>query len=232
MLKFYYNTAPNPMKVALFLEEAGLDYEAVPIDTRRGDQHTPEYLAINPNAKVPAIVDGDVVVFDSNAILLYLAEKTGKFLPVQTPVARGELLSWLLFVASGVGPYSGQAVHFRHFAPGSDTYPKERYAFEARRHWKIIDNRLADWRYMLGDTYTIVDMAVWGWATRIPFMLGDEAMAELPHLGRLVEEIGARPAAKRALAIGERHAFKAELDEDAVRNLYPHLHATRAKAAG
>src|ERR1700712_1398629 len=103
MLKFYYSTAPNPMKVALFLEEAGLEYEGVPVDTRKGDQHKADYLAINPNAKVPSIVDGDATVFDSNAILLYLAEKTGQFLLASTLAARGELLSWLMFVASGIG---------------------------------------------------------------------------------------------------------------------------------
>jgi len=100
MLKFYYSGAPNPTKVALFLEESGLPYNPIPVDTRKGEQHKPEYLAINPNAKVPAIVDGDAVVFDSNAILLYLAEKTGKFLPENTSKARGELLSWLMFVAT------------------------------------------------------------------------------------------------------------------------------------
>src|SRR5476649_302517 len=109
MLKFYFSGAPNPMKVALFLEETALPYEPIPVDTRKGDQHKPEFLAINPNAKVPTIVDGDAVVFDSNAILLYLAEKTGKFLSENTPKARGELLSWLMFVASGVGPYSGRS---------------------------------------------------------------------------------------------------------------------------
>ena len=117
MLKFYYHPSPNPAKVALLLEEPGLPYELVPVDTRKGEQHQPEFLAINPNAKTPAIVDGEVTVFDSNAILLYLAEKTGKFLPENTPKLRGELLSWLMFVATGIGPYSGQAVHFRHFAP-------------------------------------------------------------------------------------------------------------------
>ena len=104
MLTFYYNAAPNPMKVALFLEEAGLDYEARPLDTRKGEQFQPDYLAINPNAKAPAIVDEGQAIFDSNAILLYLAEKTGKFLPEDGPAARGEMLSWLMFVASGVGP--------------------------------------------------------------------------------------------------------------------------------
>ena len=111
MLKFYYSGAPNPTKIALFLEEAGLPYDAIPVDTRKGEQHKPEFLAINPNAKLPAIVDGDVTVFDSSAILLYLAEKTGKFLPAKTDKARGELLSWMFFVSSGVGPYFGQSVH-------------------------------------------------------------------------------------------------------------------------
>src|SRR6187401_3843643 len=117
MLRSYYSGAPNPTKIALMLEETGLPYEPIPVDTRKGAQHKPEYLAINPNAKVPAIVDGDATVFDSNAILLYLAEKTGKFLPGKSDKERGELLSWLMFVASGIGPYSGQAVHFRNFAP-------------------------------------------------------------------------------------------------------------------
>jgi GST-like protein len=110
MLKFYFNGSPNPTKVALLLEELGLPYEPVPVDTRTGGQFKPDYLAINPNAKVPAIDDDGVQVFDSNAILLYLAEKTGKFLPSNTPAHRAELLSWLMFVATGVGPFFGQAV--------------------------------------------------------------------------------------------------------------------------
>ena len=142
MIKFYYSGAPNPTKVALFLEEAGLPYEPIPVDTRKGDQHKPEYLAINPNAKVPAIVDGDATVFDSNAILLYLGEKTGKFMPAKTDKARGELLSWMMFVASGVGPYSGQSVHFRNYAPEKIEYAINRYAFEAQRHFGILDARL------------------------------------------------------------------------------------------
>ena len=117
MITFYYDAAPNPMKFALMLEETGLDYEPVPVDTRRGDQHAPAFRAINPNGKVPAIVDGPTTVFDSNAILLYLAEKTGRFLPPENAGARGDLLSWLMFVASGIGPFSRQAVHFRNFAP-------------------------------------------------------------------------------------------------------------------
>ncbi|MBT6277721.1 MAG: glutathione S-transferase, partial [Chromatiales bacterium] len=117
MMEFFYNTGPNPMKVALFLEESGLSYTPVPVDTRRGEQHQSSYLAINPNAKAPTLVDGDVTVFDSNAILLYLAEKTGTFLAGDSAVERGDMLSWLMFVATGVGPYSGQSVHFRVHAP-------------------------------------------------------------------------------------------------------------------
>jgi glutathione S-transferase len=123
MIKFYYNTSPKPAKVALFLEECRLPYEVIPVDTRKGEQFAPDFIAINPNSKVPAIVDGEVRVFDSNAILLYLAEKTGQFLPKHTPKARAELFSWMMFVATGVGPYSGQAVHFKHFAPKGLDYP-------------------------------------------------------------------------------------------------------------
>src|SRR5215470_1375244 len=102
MLKFYFNGSPNPTKVALFLEEADVRYQAVPVDTRRGEQFKPEFLALNPNGKVPVIDDDGVIVFDSNAILLYLAEKTGKFLPPNTPVNRAQLLSWSMFIATGV----------------------------------------------------------------------------------------------------------------------------------
>ncbi|WP_431300220.1 glutathione S-transferase family protein [Tabrizicola sp. BL-A-41-H6] len=225
MIRFFYNASPNPLKVALFLEEAGLPYEACPVDTRRGHQHEPGYVAINPNAKVPAIIDGDAVVFDSNAILLYLAEKTGKFLPAnKDSMTRGALLSWLMFVASGVGPYSGQAVHFRNVAPGENAYSRKRYDFEARRHWAVVDDRLARGRYMLGDDYTIVDMSVWGWASRIPLMLGGEdAMASYPNIARLMAELDARPAAARAIALKDRYSFKAELDDQAMRFMYPQI---------
>jgi GST-like protein len=221
MLKFYFSGAPNPTKVALFLEEAGLPYEPIPIDTRKGDQHKPAYLAINPNAKVPAIVDGDVTVFDSSAILIYLAEKIGKFLPAKTDKARGELLSWLMFVASGIGPYSGQLVHFRVYAPEKIEYAINRYAFETQRHFRILDDHLAKRKYMLGDAYTIVDMDVWGWARLMP--LGESAWPKFPNLKRLVDEIGARPAAQRAVTLKDRHKFKTEMDGEARKAMFPHL---------
>ncbi len=223
MIHFYYHPAPNPTKVALFLEEAGLPYELVPVDIRKGEQFEPAFMALNPNAKAPVIVDGDVRVFDSNAILLYLAEKTGQFLPEDTPQARGELLSWLMFVATGVGPYSGQAVHFRHYAPAKLEYAVERYLYEARRHFGILDERLADRQYLLGERYTIVDMAAWGWVRAIPFILGVEAWSTLPHLKRWFDGISARPAAQRAHALKDRHAFKAEMDAEARAHFFRHV---------
>lgn len=221
MLKFYYSGAPNPTKVALMLEETGTEYDAIPVDTRKGDQHKAEFLKLNPNAKVPVIVDGDAVVFDSNGILLYLAEKTGQFLPANTPAARGEMLSWLMFVASGIGPYSGQAVHFQHHAPEKLPYAINRYVFEAERHFGIVNDRLASQQFMLDDSYTLVDMALWGWARMMPMVLGEEAWGKLPNLKRHTDEISARPAAQRAAALKDRHTFKTEMDDEARRAMFP-----------
>jgi GSH-dependent disulfide-bond oxidoreductase len=223
MLKFYFNGSPNPTKVALFLEEAALPYEAMPIDTRKGDQFKPEFLAINPNGKVPVIDDAGTIVFDSNAILLYLAEKTGKFLPANTAKDRGPLLSWLMFVATGVGPFAGQAVHFKHFAPEKVPYAQTRYQYEAMRHFAILDAHLAKHKYMVGDTYTIVDMDVWGWSRMLPFILGDDAWAKLPNLKRLHDEITARPAAAKAVALKDKFPFKAEMDDAARKVMFKHL---------
>ncbi|MCW5637022.1 MAG: glutathione S-transferase N-terminal domain-containing protein [Rubrivivax sp.] len=228
MLKFYCSLAPNPMKVALFLEEAGLPYESIPVDTRKGEQHAPAFKALNPNAKVPVIVDGEATVFDSNAILLYLAEKTGRFLPV--PAERGPMLSWLMFVASGVGPFTGQCVHFRHYAPEPNPYALNRYDFEAWRHWNILDARLAAQPWMVGDGYTIVDMAVWGWARAVAFALGEQTWAKLPNVKRLFDAVNARPAAQRAAALKDRHAFKTEMDDEARRAMFPQNERLKAPA--
>ncbi|MCP5340512.1 glutathione S-transferase family protein [Cognatazoarcus halotolerans] len=220
MIRFYYSPAPNPAKVALFLEEAGLAYETIAVDTRKGEQHEAAFKAINPNAKVPVIEDGETVIFDSNAILLYLAEKTGRFMPTDL-AARGPMYSWLMFVASGIGPFSGQAVHFKHYAPGEHPYALNRYDFEAWRHWRIIDERLAAQPYMLGADYSVVDMAVWGWARAVPFVLGEEAWKALPNVKRLLDEINARPAAQRAEALKARFTFKAEMDDEARKAMFP-----------
>ncbi len=223
MIRFFYNLSPNPMKVALCLEELILPYEPVPVDTRKGEQFDAAYAAVNPNAKVPAIIDGETTVFDSNAILLYLTEKAGRFLP-QGEAARGEMLSWLMFVATGIGPFSGQCVHFRHFAPkDAGAYPMDRYVFEARRHWDVLDKHLAGRAFMLGDAYSLVDMAVWGWARMVPFILGEDAFDGLPNVKRLLDTVNARPAAQRAEALKGRHAFKTEFDDEARRNMFRFL---------
>jgi GSH-dependent disulfide-bond oxidoreductase len=223
VLKFYFSGAPNPTKVALFLEEAGLEYEPIPVDTRRGEQFSTDFLKINPNGKVPAIVDGDATVFDSNAILLYLAEKTGNFLPPAGAKARGELLSWLMFVASGIGPYSGQAVHFKHYTPEKIAYAHNRYQFEVERHYEIVNARLEGRRYMLGETYTIVDMALWGWARLLPYVHDESAWTKFPNVKRLVDEIGAHPAAERAVALKDRFTFKTAMDDEARAVMFRHL---------
>jgi GST-like protein len=223
MLKFYFNAGPNPNKVALFLEESGLPYEPKPVDTRKGEQFKPEFLQINPNGKVPAIDDDGLFVFDSNAILLYLAEKTGKFLPPNTPRNRAQLLSWLMFIATGLGPYTGQAAHFRLFAPVDIEYANNRYQYEAHRHFKILDDHLATSRYMVGDTYTIVDMAFWGWARLAPSVLGDDVYVKYPNVKRLVDEVSARPAAPRAIALKDKFVFKTDVDDETRQIMFGHL---------
>ena len=221
MIKLFYHPSPNPLKVALYLEETGLPYALVPVDTRKGEQHLSAFTAINPNAKTPALVDGDATVFDSNAILLYLAEKTGEFLPDNTPAARAQMFSWLMFVASGIGPYCGQAVHFKYFAPEPKEYAVNRYTFEAERHWGLVNEQLAGKPWMLGERYTLVDMAVWGWARMIPRAMGEGAWAALPNVKRHLDAINARPAAQRAEALKDRFSFKQEMDEDARQAMFP-----------
>ena len=221
MITLFFHPSPNPLKIALYLEETGTPYQTVAIDTRKGDQHTPEFLAINPNGKTPALLDDDIPVFDSTAILLYLAEKTGQFMPAGPARARAEMYSWMMLIATGIGPYSGQAVHFRLFAPEPKAYALNRYDYEAWRHWELIEARLAGQRYLLDD-YSVVDMALWGWARMIPRILGSEhAWARLPNVKRLLDEISARPAAQRAEALKTRFSFKDAVDDEARRHLFP-----------
>ncbi|MSQ57593.1 MAG: glutathione S-transferase family protein [Limnohabitans sp.] len=224
MLQFFYNAAPNPMKVALLLEELGIAYEPIPVDTRKGQQFDPKFQSINPNSKVPAIVDGDVTVFDSNAILLYLADREQKFVPTDLKSSdRAKALSWLMFIASGIGPFSGQSVHFRHNAPQPNEYALNRYDFEAHRHWKIIDDHLSNHTYMLGTEYSIVDMCFWGWARLTPYVLGmgDKTWETYPNIKRLLDLMNLRPAAQRAEELKKQHAFKTEMDDDAKKYMYP-----------
>ncbi|MGF1502413.1 MAG: glutathione S-transferase family protein [Paracoccaceae bacterium] len=220
MIRFHYHHTPNPMKVALFLEEAALPYEVVALDTFKGDQHSAEYRRVNPNGKAPAIEDDGVRVFDSNAILLYLAEKYGKF--YGRPEDRAELYSWLMWIASGLGPFSGQWVHFQTAgaAEGGD-YAKRRYRFEAHRHYEVLDKHLEGREFIVGPDYTIVDISGWGWVDRHVRVLGEGGIDQYPHVKRWFESVNARPAVARARAIGSDIAFKKDFDEATARAMFP-----------
>ena len=154
------------------LEETGLDYEIVPVDTLKGEQHNPAFVSIAPNAKVPVIEDGESIVFDSNAILLHLAGETAQFAPASGP-ARAEVLSWLVFGATGLSPFSCQAMHFRHMAPEEIPYAKNRYLKEVVRHYAVMDDRLSKSEWLGGDQYSIADIAAWGWLNMSPYMFGE-----------------------------------------------------------
>ena len=212
MIQFYFHSTPNAAKVALLLEEASLPCEAIPIDTNKGEQHAPGFRAINPNGKVPAVVDTEgpcgkqVRVFDSTAILIYLAEKMNQFLGATTD-DRPELLSWLLFIASGLGPFSGQAIYFQYAVPffrlpeiNCPAAPAYRYRREAERHYKVLDDHLSDRDYIVGSNYTIADMSAWGWIDRASKVLEgeDDALAPFPALKRWFSAIDGRPAVSRA----------------------------------
>ena len=227
MIRLYFHPSPNPMKVVLMLEEAGLEYEIVPLDTRKGQQHAADFRDVNPNGKVPAIVDttgeggAQIRVFDSNAILLYLGDKIGRF--VGSPAERGEMLSWLMFVATGIGPYSGQAVHFQRAAPEQIPYAINRYRREADRHYRVLDTQLKGREYIVGSAYSIVDMNAWGWLDRASFVLPGAAdpLAPYPNLKRWFMAIDARPAVARTRALAKNFTFKQEMDEEAKRALFP-----------
>ncbi|MBI0426264.1 glutathione S-transferase family protein [Psychrobacter sp. NG27] len=219
MFKLYFHQTPNPMKVALFFEETGLPYELVAVDTLKGEQHTPEYCAINPNAKTPALEDDGKRVFDSTAILMYLSEKTG--LLAGQPEDRSEMLSWLLFVASGLGPFSGQSVHFQHKAPEKIPYAINRYLREAQRHYEVLDTHLEGREYMVGDSYSIADISTWGWIDKATFVLGEGGLDNYPNLKRWFASIDSRPAVQKARDIPKGIDFKTDFDDVAARALYP-----------
>jgi GST-like protein len=234
MIRFYYHPTPNPAKVALMLEETGLAYELVPVDTSKGEQHTPQFRAINPNGKVPAIVDTDgpggkaARVFDSSAILLYLGEKTGRL--IGWPADRPELLSWLFFIATGIGPFSGQAVHFQHAAPEKLGYAVNRYRREIERHYEVLDKHLKGRDFIVANEYSIVDISAWGWLDRAGRVLpGDtNPLQAFPDLQRWFRAIDSRPAVAKARAVGKDHAFKKEMDEETRRALFPSNYAKAA----
>ena len=219
MLKFYFHQTPNPMKVALFLAETDLPYELIAVDTLKGEQHTAEFRAINPNGKLPAIVDEGTRVFDSNAILLYLSEKTG--LLAGKAEDRAELLSWMMFIASGLGPFSGQCVHFHRMAPEQISYAKNRYLREAQRHYEVLDGHLEGRDYIVSDEFTIADVAAWGWIDKAAVVLGEEGLTPYPNLKRWFDSVNNRPAVAVARSIDKNIEFKSTVDDESRRALFP-----------
>ncbi|SFH68322.1 glutathione binding-like protein [Albimonas pacifica] len=210
VLQLYSLPTPNGIKVGAMLEETGLPYEAHLVDFGSNDQMSPEFLSLNPNNKIPAILDpdgpgGPLALWESGAILVYLAEKTGKFLP-SAPAARYETLQWLMFQMGGVGPMFGQFGHFFKFAADkvSDPYPETRYADESRRLLAVLDARLASRDFIMGEAYTIADMAAWPWVRTLGgFYEASERLSldDFPHVGAWLARCLARPASQAALTI-------------------------------
>lgn len=220
MLKLYFHPTPNGTKVALMVAELQLPYSLQIVDIFKGEQHDPAFLKINPNGKVPAIDDDGVIVFDSHAILLHLAEKHGKLLPT-APAERAAALSWLQFVATGLSPFSGQAVHFLHYAPEPLPYARNRYVKEVERHYRVLDERLAQTPYLAGNSYSIADIALWGWANSAAYIFGEQGLSAYPNVKRLVDEIAARPAVEQVNALKNQLTLKTDMDEAARRAMFP-----------
>jgi GST-like protein len=206
MIHLHYWTTPNGHKITIFLEEAGLPYRIVPVNISAGDQFKPDFLRISPNNRIPAIVDDDpaepgapVSVFESGAILLYLAEKTGKFIPKDLR-GRAEVLQWLFWQMGGLGPMAGQNHHFSQYAPEKILYAIERYVKETNRLYAVLDKRLADREFVAG-RYSIADMASYPWV--VPHERQGQKLEEFPNLKRWFEAIRARPAVQRAYALAK-----------------------------
>jgi GSH-dependent disulfide-bond oxidoreductase len=205
MITLYGMGSPNVVKVYIALEELALPYEVHPVDVFSGKQFDDGFLKLNPNAKVPVIVDPEgpgeksYTCFESGAILLYLADKTGKLLP-SDKAARFDAIQWLMTQMSTVGPMFGQYVHFLRFAPAGNDYAKSRYLTQAARVSEVIDQRLGAKPYLAGAEYSVADIATFPWLRNIPALIGPDAMAKLPNIARWVKAIDERPAVKAALA--------------------------------
>jgi GSH-dependent disulfide-bond oxidoreductase len=209
MIELYGMGSPNVVKVYIALEELGLPYKVHPVDVFSGKQFDTAFLKLNPNAKVPVIVDPDgpggkpYTCFESGAILLYLAEKTGKLLPADK-AAKFDAIQWLMTQMSTVGPMFGQFVHFLRFAPGGNDYSRSRYQTQALRVSEVIDHRLAGNAYLAGSEYSVADIATYPWLRNVPALLGAETAAKLPNVTRWVNAINERPAVQKALAAVEK----------------------------
>lgn len=228
-IDLYYWPTPNGHKISIMLEECGLPYTIVPVNIAVGEQFNPDFLAISPNNRMPAIVDPDgpgrrpISVFESGAILQYLGRKTGKFYP-KDERARVEVEQWLMWQMGGLGPMAGQANHFRHYAPEQVPYAINRYTNEIHRLYGVMNKRLAD-RPFLAGAYSIADMACVGWVK--PFERQGQDIGEFPHLKRWLESILDRPAVKRAYAIRVEQASSVDMKDPKVQGV---LFGQRARA--
>ena len=217
MIDVYYWGTPNGLKIKLFLEEAGLPYRIIPVDIGKGEQFRPEFLAISPNNRIPAIVDHEpagggapLSLFESGAILLYLAEKIGRFIP-QDIRGRALTLEWLFWQVAGLGPMAGQNGHFNHYAPEKVPYAIERYTKETNRLYGVLDRQLAGREYIAGD-YSIADIACYPWI--VPHERHQQNLEDFPHLKRWFLSIRARPACQRAYQGVEQSYSRKVSDEE------------------
>ncbi len=222
-IDLYYWPTPNGWKVSIMLEETGTPYNLIPVDITAGNQFEPEFIKISPNNKMPAIFDPDgpdgnpFSLFESGAILLYLAEKTGRFIPNYFDLRdRYTVIQWLMFQMGGVGPMLGQAHHFRQYAPEEIPYAIERYTNEASRLYRVLDKQLSDQEYVAGH-YSIADMAIYPWI--VPYERQGQDLADYPHLKRWFDAISSREAVRRGLALLKDSKVQ-KLDEQAKENLF------------
>jgi GST-like protein len=229
MIDLYYWPTPNGHKVTIFLEETGLPYNILPVNIGRGEQFKPEFLAIAPNNRMPAIVDrdpadgaGPLSVFESGAILTYLAEKSGRFLPRDVR-GRYDVLQWLFWQMGGLGPMAGQNHHFSHYAQEKLPYAIDRYVNETARLYAVLDNRLAD-RDFIAREYSIADMACYPWV--VPYERQRQKLEEFPNLRRWFEAIRARPAVVRAYEKGKQVNTQPTVDDEARKFLFGQSAAT------
>ncbi len=224
MLDLYYWTTPNGHKITMFLEEAGLPYRLIPVNIGIGDQFKPEFLAIAPNNRIPALVDhapadggAPLSLFESGAILLYLAEKTGRFIPADLR-GRTEVLQWLFWQMGGLGPMLGQNHHFKQYAPEVIPYAINRYVNETNRLYGVLNRRLSDRPFVAGADYSIADMAAYPWI--VPHERQGQKLEDFPHLKRWFEAIAVRPATVRAYAQAKRVNTQPTVNEDAKKILF------------
>jgi len=226
MIELYYWPTPNGHKITLLLEEAGIPYAIKPVNIGKGEQFQPAFLAISPNNRMPAIVDtapaggGDPIsVFESGAILQYLAEKTGRFMPTD-PRGKYTVLEWLFWQVGGLGPMAGQNHHFNRYAAEKIPYAIDRYVNETRRLYGVLDKRLEGRAFIAGKDYSIADMAAYPWI--VPYENQGMRLEDFPHLKAWFEAIRERPATRRAYALGEEIKGKFDLttDEEARKILF------------